>query len=324
MALRNGIDQSDISLAKNVDLAQFISAYIRLRRKGRQWWGCCPFHKDATPSLMVESDHYHCFGCGAHGDAIAFLRQIEGLGFAEAVRRLANNPHAAPARSIEPVVADRGRPADNDPARTANALRIWHEASQLSGTPGWRYFQHRGIDTDALSTGMDGVLRWHPRCPWESGTQGCVLALYTDAITGEARAIHRTAVTASGEKIGRRALGPKKNCVIRLWPDDCVTLSLVVGEGIETVLSAATQMTHRGTLFRPARATGDAGNLGVLPVLEGVEALTILVDHDESGTGQKQAQTCFQRWRAVGREVCLLIPRTPGFDFNNIAARRAA
>ena len=52
------------------------------------------------------------------------------------------------------------------------------------------------------------VLRWHPRCPWEKGRHGCMLALYTDAVTGQPKAIHRTAITAQGEKIDRKALGP--------------------------------------------------------------------------------------------------------------------
>jgi len=320
-AVRNGFQQSDIDLAKNVDLVQLAGGRMRLCREGRVFWGCCPFHNERTPSFKIEGNRFYCFGCHEHGDAIAFLQRLEGIGFREAVRRLRANPTGPVSRAAMNASGRASRPSADESTRTANALRIWRETTELPGTPGWHYLERRGIDTNALPGPMDGVLRWHPACPWESGKHGCIVALYTDALTGEPRAIHRTAVTLSGEKVGRKALGPKKNCVIRLWPDDCVTLSLVVGEGIETVLAAATRM---GTAFRPAWATGDADSLGTLQVLAGLEALTILVDHDQSGTGQREARNCYQRWHAAGRDVIALMPRTPGFDFNNVAARRAA
>ena len=61
----------------------------KLARSGRQWKGCCPFHGEKTPSFYVYDDHYHCFGCGAHGDAISFVMQSQGAGFIEAVEQLA-------------------------------------------------------------------------------------------------------------------------------------------------------------------------------------------------------------------------------------------
>src|ERR1700749_4411997 len=61
----------------------------RLARSGRQWKGCCPFHGEKTPSFYVYDDHYHCFGCGAHGDAISFVMQSQGSSFIEAVTQLA-------------------------------------------------------------------------------------------------------------------------------------------------------------------------------------------------------------------------------------------
>jgi Toprim domain len=109
----------------------------------------------------------------------------------------------------------------------------------------------------------------------------------------------------------RKALGPNANCVIRLWPDDAVERGLLIGEGIETTLAAATRIQLRGTLLRPAWATGDAGHLEKFPVLPGVEALTVLVDHDENGRGQRAATDCVRRWTAAGREVTQLIPRIP-------------
>ena len=62
---------------------------VKLTRNGRQWKGCCPFHNEKTPSFYVYDDHYHCFGCGAHGDALSFLMGTEGASFRDAVERLA-------------------------------------------------------------------------------------------------------------------------------------------------------------------------------------------------------------------------------------------
>jgi len=62
---------------------------VKLTRKGRDYTGLCPFHKEKSPSFFVFDDHYHCFGCQAHGSAIDFLMETEGLSFPEAVTRLA-------------------------------------------------------------------------------------------------------------------------------------------------------------------------------------------------------------------------------------------
>lgn len=72
-----------------VSLADIVAKRIRLTRRGRDFLGLCPFHQEKTPSFTVFDTHYHCFGCGAHGSAFDFVMQTEGLGFREAVERLA-------------------------------------------------------------------------------------------------------------------------------------------------------------------------------------------------------------------------------------------
>ncbi len=76
-------------LRARTPLAPLIGRRVKLERAGRQWKACCPFHGEKTPSLHIWDDHYHCFGCGAHGDAVTFVMQTEGAGFMEAVNRLA-------------------------------------------------------------------------------------------------------------------------------------------------------------------------------------------------------------------------------------------
>src|SRR5215213_494804 len=76
-------------LRARTPLHGLIGRKTRLARNGRQWKGCCPFHNEKSPSFYVYDDHFHCFGCGAHGDAITFPMRAEGASFPEAVERLA-------------------------------------------------------------------------------------------------------------------------------------------------------------------------------------------------------------------------------------------
>ena len=76
--------------------------------------------------------------------------------------------------------------------------------------------------------------------------------------------------------------------------------------------------------FRPAWAVGDANEIRTFPVLAGIEALTILVDHDQNEAGPKAAQECSRRWTAAGREVFRVKPVTSGHDMADIVHGRAA
>jgi DNA primase len=78
-------------LRESVDMVALVSARSDLRRVGSRWVGLCPFHEERTPSFYVDAQKglYHCFGCGEGGDAIHFVREVEGLDFPEAVELLA-------------------------------------------------------------------------------------------------------------------------------------------------------------------------------------------------------------------------------------------
>jgi DNA primase len=79
------------NVKKRVDLVDVLESYVDLKRSGATYKGLCPFHDEKTPSFVIQKGdaHYHCFGCGAHGDAIQFLMQHQSLGFADAVETLA-------------------------------------------------------------------------------------------------------------------------------------------------------------------------------------------------------------------------------------------
>ena len=74
------------------DIVSVVSEHVTLKKKGKNYWGCCPFHNEKTPSFSVAPDKgfYYCFGCHASGNAIKFLMELEGITFVEALERLAN------------------------------------------------------------------------------------------------------------------------------------------------------------------------------------------------------------------------------------------
>ena len=78
-------------IRRRIDLVQLVGRRVKLVRKGRVMWGCCPFHGEKSPSFKVENERhaYKCFGCGAGGDAFKWLIETEGLSFPEAVQKLA-------------------------------------------------------------------------------------------------------------------------------------------------------------------------------------------------------------------------------------------
>ena len=79
------------AVTEMTDIVSLAEGYTRLERRGTNWWGCCPFHNEKTPSFTVVPDKrmFYCFGCHKGGSTIKFLMEIENIGFIEAVERLA-------------------------------------------------------------------------------------------------------------------------------------------------------------------------------------------------------------------------------------------
>lgn len=80
-------------LLTRVDIVDVVDRYVPLKKGGQNYLACCPFHKEKSPSFTVSpsKQFYHCFGCGAHGSAIGFVMEYQGLGFVDAVKLLAEN-----------------------------------------------------------------------------------------------------------------------------------------------------------------------------------------------------------------------------------------
>ena len=89
-----GFDSGFIEkLKQNNDIVSVIGKYLNLTKKGSQFWACCPFHYEKTPSFAINEreQYYHCFGCGETGDVISFIRKFENVDFVKAVEILAEN-----------------------------------------------------------------------------------------------------------------------------------------------------------------------------------------------------------------------------------------
>jgi hypothetical protein len=210
------------------------------------------------------------------------------------------------------IAAALGLSGLNSGGTSGVPLQLWSETIAAPGTLAEKYLKSRHL---SLPDRHEGVLRFHPNCPFGKGTRyPCMVALYRDIKTNEPKAVHRTALTPDGKKIDRKALGPKAGCAIKLSADEDVAEGLTIGEGIETALAG--MMLN----FRPAWALGDAGALARFPVLSGIECLTILVDNDASGTGQTSAIECSRRWTCMGCEVFRSFQRRPGLTSPMLSA----
>jgi DNA polymerase len=275
----------------------------------------CPFHEDWEPSCKIYTDHWRCFGCGEHGGRMDWLTRVEGMTKAEALAALQD--------WSGPVMIDRQQDVAS---RSRLAKEIWLAAQPITGTIGERYLSEtRGIDIGSLPPTIHDALRFHPRCLF--GTRAmhpCLVALMRDPVTAVPVGIHRVGLAlelGAVVKLDRMALG--RMGVVMLWPMNGDG-RLVVGEGIETTLAAATRISYQGAPLTPAWSAVARGALGRFPPLRGVDRLILLVDHDENGEGQRAAGLCRRIWRSAGRIAVPLIPKQKGWDFNDVVLGRKA
>jgi DNA primase len=141
-------------LRQRVPLSDVVGRRVKLIRKGRRHSGLCPFHAEKTPSFSVVDDDgfYHCFGCGVHGDAISFLREMDGLEFMEAVERLAEMAGLAVPRTLpQDPAASRQRKAALD---ILEETTLFFEAAlrRDDGRDATRYLKQRGLDSAIVKT----------------------------------------------------------------------------------------------------------------------------------------------------------------------------
>ena len=144
-------DQFLQELKYRSDIEQVVGSYVNLRRRGRTLLGLCPFHSEKSPSFTVypENQSFYCFGCGAGGDVISFIRRIENLDYMEAVRLLAQR---AGMQVPEEAGDDRSsRLRKRILELNRDAARYFHRSLMSeAGRPGRAYLIGRGLTKDTI------------------------------------------------------------------------------------------------------------------------------------------------------------------------------
>ena len=138
-------------LRARTPLAPLIGRKTRLLRNGRQWKGCCPFHNEKTPSFYVYDDHFHCFGCGAHGDAITFLMRSEGAAFPEAVERLAAEAGMEVPKPTPQAAARERRARDLHGVLAAAEAAFRRRLHHPEGRAALDYLRRRGLTDETIA-----------------------------------------------------------------------------------------------------------------------------------------------------------------------------
>lgn len=261
-------------------------------RSGAGWLARCPAHDDQSPSLSIKDGELgrlllFCFaGC----ETLHVIARLKARGLWEETRE--HSPG-------KPTVQILHAPHDG-------ALKLWREATPASDTVVQQYLRNRGV-----SMSVPDTLRFHRGLGHRSGTSHpAMIALVTHAITGAPMAIHRTYLDQAGGKAqvepNKMMLGRTAGGIVRLGENET---GLMVGEGIETVLSAM-QATRR-----PGWASLSTAGLKSLELPAHVQEITILADGDAAG--RDAARTAANKWSAKG--VRVRIATAPeGRDFNDL------
>lgn len=135
------------SLKNSLDIVAIISSYIPLKRAGINYSACCPFHGEKTPSFMISPSRgtYHCFGCGASGDAFSFVMEYEKLSFAESVEKVA---------SLSGFTLTYSKERSENTKKESSILESFATfyANSLSSSPSHlSYLQERGITQESIA-----------------------------------------------------------------------------------------------------------------------------------------------------------------------------
>lgn len=323
-----------------IPVSRVVGRVVAMKKGGnaQEHIGLCPFHNESTPSFTVNDrkGFFHCFGCSAHGDAIEFVRQRQGLDFKAAVELLESENGLAHLQRAEPAPPRPKVEQREDRSKAARIHRIWTQARPIeSGSPVDRYLRGRGLlpPGDWLAgagrdnAGWPGSLRFEPKC-WHGYENAALPAMIAAmrAADGTLKAVHRTylkvtgvgvtkAGTAHGDKL---VLGDPLGTWILLGP---IADAMVGTEGIETGFAAMMLFKRSGLAFgsRAVMASADVP-FECSDFLYGADRNKAHPDPKRSRVGEAAARAGMAR-NKVGRTVQIKIPNLPGDglgDFNDM------
>jgi putative DNA primase/helicase len=272
-------------------------------RAGREWMARCPAHDDRTPSLAIREGR----------DGKILLKCHAGCSQWDVIDALKNSGIWTPGktRPQERVLISSPRlQNESDAQRATFALKLWDESADARGTGVATYLSSRGLSLPATN-----CLRFHPGLKHPSGLRWpamVALVLGTDA---EPIAVHRTFLAKDGAckapvSPQKMMLGRAKGGAVHLSP---AASTLMVGEGIETTLSA---MQAAGL---PGWAALSTSGMKSLRLPEKVREVIILTDRDAAGEAAAEASAA--RWVQEGRSVRIARPSEGSNDFNDMLCR---
>lgn len=146
------------------DIVEIISQYVPLQKKGGRYFGCCPFHNEKTPSMCVNNGWYHCFGCGASGDVVKFVMEMESVSFYDAVKILADKVGMQlPEVKLDPKFAQKKEHSEVLKQLMRDVARYYRNnlIDEKKGEEARKYLASRGIDDETskrygLGLSLDG------------------------------------------------------------------------------------------------------------------------------------------------------------------------
>lgn len=287
-------------IRRTASLSSIVGRSLSLKRAGREWKALCPFHKERSPSFTIYDDdrRWHCFGCGAGGDQLDFVRMAHGVSVADAIRMIDSGALPVVAREPSPA-ATKDRTRNRDKARS-----IWRAALPVAGTPAETYLRWRGLFLPIPASIRFARLRY-PRGP----VLPCLVALVASA-DNRLAGIHRIYLKEDGRgkadvEDPKLSLGPVSGGAIRLAP---AAGELIVCEGLEDGLTLM-QETRRAVW-----AAAGSGTLAKMGLPDGVQR--VVIGRDNDAPGMAAAARAAEWFAAGGRQVCTFAP-LPGFkDFN--------
>ena len=139
-------------LRTRLSLVDVVSRRVPLTKKGQNYWGCCPFHNEKTPSFAVNEDKgfYHCFGCGEHGDIISFTMKSENIAFVDAIKELADMA-GLKMPEVKQKTKQQIEAEENYVQITEKATQIFQDfLYRDSGKHALEYIKKRGFSDDMI------------------------------------------------------------------------------------------------------------------------------------------------------------------------------
>jgi len=293
------------------DLSSVVARDVRLRRSGHELVGLCPFHEEKTPSFRVNDDKglFHCFGCGAGGDIIDYVRWRHGLEFAQALQWLEGE---RPSIIDAPERERRQRATESERGQAVETAQAqWRSALPIAGTPAERYLRSRGIIQPAPPTIRFAWLSlWHTPTGKPGPRLPALIAACED-VAGAVVGVQRIFLTNHGQKAAiknpKLSLGQVRGCALRLGP---VAAEIMLCEGPEDGLTL--RQRFPGASVWVSLGTG---NLPFVELPDMVESVVIAGDNNAAGVAAAEAAA--MAFAEQGKGVAVVFPDPAYSDWND-------